>query len=44
MKVIYIFEKVRGTTGLVAGTWKIRIHVFNVTGSQLVFWAFFQQM
>lgn len=39
-----IFERVRGTTGLVAGTWKIRIHAFNVTGSQLVFWAFFQQM
>lgn len=38
-----IFEKARATTGLVDGTWKIRIHAFNVTGSQLVFWAWFQQ-
>jgi hypothetical protein len=39
-----IFERARATAGLVDGTWKIRIHAFNVTGSQLVFWAFFQQM
>lgn len=39
-----IFEKVRGTTGLITGTWTIRIHAFNVTGSQLVFWAFFQRL
>jgi hypothetical protein len=42
--VASIFEKVRATTGLITGTWKIRIHAFNVTGSQLVYWAFFQQM
>lgn len=43
LSVASIFEKVRATTGLVDGTWKIRIHAFNVTGSQLVFWAWFQQ-
>jgi hypothetical protein len=39
-----VFEKVRATTGLLTGTWKIRISAFNVTGNQTVFWAFFQQM
>jgi hypothetical protein len=30
---------VRVTTSLTSGTWKLKIHGFNVTGTQLVFFA-----
>lgn len=39
-----IFEKVRATSGLMTGTWNIRINGFSGSSNQLVFWAFFQQM
>jgi serine protease AprX len=39
-----IFEKVRATSGLIPGQWKIRINGFSGASNQLVFWGFFQQM
>jgi hypothetical protein len=37
-----VFERARATTGLTAGTWKVRITAFNVSAPQVVHWAVFK--
>jgi hypothetical protein len=37
-----VFERARGTTGLTAGTWKVRITAFDVSTPQVVQWAVFK--
>jgi len=38
-----IFEKARATSGLIPGTWKIRINAYSASANQVVYWAWFQQ-
>jgi hypothetical protein len=40
--VTSVFEKVRVTTGLAAGTWKVRIRYWGGSGSQTVYWSMFR--